>query len=107
MTEPIGVEEVEIVGIVTLADEVLPDELYPRQKVILSPDVAARYDCLPAHPPPGLALREVVAALFPEDCAASYRYYSLSMAPGADVKEVLAEYERRYRAVERGAGAAG
>ena len=81
--EPIGVEKVEIVGILTLPDEVLPDELYPRAKVIVSPDIAQRYECLPSPPPPGRTFREFVDALLPSDCAASYRYYSLAFTDGA------------------------
>ena len=81
--EPIGVERVEIVGILLLPDEVLPDELYPRAKVIVSPDIAQRYECLPSPPPPGRTFREFVDALLPSDCAASYRYYSLAFTDGA------------------------
>ncbi len=92
---PIGVEAVEIVGIVTLFNEALPDELYPRQNVIVSSDVAARYDCLPATPPPGSTFAEVVAALHPADCAALYRFTSLSLDGGpAAVKPALDEMVR-------------
>ena len=57
---PIGVEQVEVVGIVTMADEVLPDDLYPRQRAILSPDIAAKYDCVPPAPDPTLTLDEAL-----------------------------------------------
>ena len=56
---PIGVEHLTVVGIVTLPNEVLPDELYPRGTVIFSPDVTARYDCLPPTPPPQSSLRRL------------------------------------------------
>lgn len=92
---PIGVEHVEVVGIVTLSDEVLPDDLFPRQKMIVSPDVAARYDCLPETPAQGSTFSEVVAALLPADCAVQYRYFSLSMVDGAaGVKPALEEFLR-------------
>ena len=39
VVEPIGVEQLQVVGIGTLADEVLPDGLYPRGRMIVSPDV--------------------------------------------------------------------
>ena len=46
----LGVEHVTVVGIGTLADEVLPDRLYPRGQVLVSADVAEAYDCLPDLP---------------------------------------------------------
>ncbi len=79
---PIGVEHLRVVGIATLADEVLPDRLYHRERLIVSPDVAARYDCLPRVPARDASLEEAVAALLPSDCATSYRYYSLDLAGG-------------------------
>ncbi len=93
---PIDVERVTVVGLVSLAEEVLPDGLYPRATAIVSPDVAARYDCVPEVPPPGLTFRELAAALLPSDCATSYRYYSLKMTHGAaDVKPALDDFVRR------------
>ena len=55
---PVGVEHVELVGLITLPDEVLPNELHRRQRVIVSPDIARRYDCLPPPPDPALSLAE-------------------------------------------------
>ena len=43
----IGVEHPRVVGIGNLPDEVLPDDLYQRQRVVLSADITDRYDCLP------------------------------------------------------------
>ncbi|MGH9135964.1 MAG: ABC transporter permease [Acidimicrobiales bacterium] len=83
VVEPIDVERVEIVGIVTVADEVLPDNLYPRGELIVSPDIAARYDCIPRAPGPGVTPEEFRAAVFPPDCAIAYRYYSLALGGGA------------------------
>ena len=101
MFEPIGVEQLEVVGIVTMADEVLPDDLYPRQRAILSPDIAAKYDCLPPAPSPTLTLDEALAVLHPLDCASSYRYYSLALADGAaGVKPTIDEFIRRSRSAE-------
>ncbi|CAN5660462.1 hypothetical protein BH20ACT2_BH20ACT2_23450 [soil metagenome] len=100
---PMGVEPVEIVGIVTPSNEALPDELYPRQLVIVSPDVAARYDCLPASPAPGSTFAELTAALHPPDCAVLYRFYSLSLAGGpAAVKPVLDEILRAAATLTEG-----
>ena len=53
VVEPIGVEHLRVVGIGTLADEVLPDGLYPRGRMLVSPDVADRYDCV-GHEPRGI-----------------------------------------------------
>ena len=96
--EPVGVEHVELVGLITLPDEVLPNELYPRQRAIVSPDIARRYDCLPPPPDPSLSLHENVERNQPPGCAVSYRYYSLSFADGpAGVKPALDEFVRRVR----------
>jgi hypothetical protein len=92
---PIGVEHVTIVGIVTLADEALPEQLYPRQRMIVSTDITAKYGCLPAEPPPGLTLAENIDVLVPDDCAVAQNYFSLDLAEGADgVKGALDEYLR-------------
>ena len=76
---PVGVEHVTVVGIATLPDEVLPDGLYPRQTLIVSPDVAKRYDCLPDAPPSDASVDQSVLQLAPARCATSYRYYSLAV----------------------------
>ena len=87
---PVGVEHVTVVGMVTLPDESLPDELYPRQRLLVSPDVSARYECLPDEPPPGVTLAEAIELLTPAGCAVQYQYYSLALANGADdVKPAL------------------
>ena len=96
--EPVGVEQIELVGLITLPDEVLTNELYPRQRAIVSPDIARRYDCLPPPPDPSLSLHENVERNQPQGCAVSYRYYSLSFADGpAGVKPALDEFVRRVR----------
>jgi hypothetical protein len=90
---PLGVEQVTIVGIVVLADEVLPEDLYPRQRMIVSPDLAAKYDCLPSEPPPGLTLAENIAILVPDECAFAQHYFSVQLAGGAAaVKPALDEF---------------
>jgi hypothetical protein len=100
IVEPIGVERVKIVGTVRLADETLPDDLYPRKFLIVSPELAKRYDCLPATPRPGTALDDALNTLLPTDCAKNYRYYSLKLAGGAaTVKTALDEFLRRSSAL--------
>lgn len=92
--EPVGVERLEVVGVGTLADEVLPDGLFPRGQVIVSPDVADRHDCLPAVPPGDPTFEELIAVLIPDGCSTSYPYYSIDVEAGAGgVEEVLAAFE--------------
>lgn len=80
---PVGVERLRVVGIATLPDEVLPDELYPRERLIVSPDVAARYDCVPNLPPVDATIDEAVLQMWPPGCGTSYRYYALDIVGGA------------------------
>jgi putative ABC transport system permease protein len=80
---PLGVEHLTVVGVGTFPDEVLPDGVYPRQRIIVSPDIARRYDCLPEVPATDVSFEEAVAALYPADCATSYSYYSLEVDGGA------------------------
>jgi hypothetical protein len=81
--DPLGVEHVTVVGIGALSDEVLPDELYPRERIILSPQMTARYDCLLGAPPSDASFEQVFDVLVHEGCANQYRYYSLDMVDGA------------------------
>jgi hypothetical protein len=78
----IGVEYAAIVGIGTFPDEVLPDGLYERGRVVVSGDIARRYACTPDEPPPGASTEDVVNELAPAQCSTSYRYWSLAVAGG-------------------------
>jgi len=80
---PVGVEDLRVVGIVRMFDEVLPDDLYPRQRMLISPDVAARYYCLPVEPPAGVTMAEAVKVLLVDDCSVGYEYYSMAFRAGA------------------------
>ena len=82
VVENVGVEHPKIVGIGTLADEVLPDDLYQRQRVVLSSDITDRYDCLPEPVGPDASQEEILTAMAPAGCATSYQYYSLSLEDG-------------------------
>jgi hypothetical protein len=82
IVRPIGVEQLRVVGFGHLPDEVLPDELYPRQRLIVSSDIAARYDCL-GDLGPDMTLEEATLSATPLDCARQYRYYSLGLEPDA------------------------
>ena len=81
---PLGVEHLTVVGIGVLSDEVLPDGLYPRGRIILDPATTARYDCLPDAPAQDADATEIFDVQAPEGCAVSYRYYSLDVEGGAD-----------------------
>ena len=83
VVEPLGVESLRIAGFGLLPNEVLPEELFPRQQLIVSEDVTARYGCLESL---GDATNydEILRTVIPEDCSASYEYYSLSLQDGVD-----------------------
>jgi hypothetical protein len=98
---PLGNEVVVVVGIGVLADEVLADELFPRQRMLVTPDVAAKYDCVKNTPDPGDT--RPVAEIFPDvvhaDCTTTYRYFSLRTEGGNDgAKAVAGELTDRFRA---------
>jgi hypothetical protein len=80
---PIGVESLRISGFGQLPDEVLPDELYPRLHVVVSRDVAKKYNCL-ADFRADMTDDEAFAAALPQSCSTSYWYYSLTIdgSPG-------------------------
>lgn len=80
--EPIGVERLTIAGFGVLPNEVLPEELFPRQQVIVSQDVTQRYYCLEEIE--GVASVDALfATLLPAGCAVTYDYYSLRLQDGA------------------------
>ncbi|HWC12919.1 MAG TPA: FtsX-like permease family protein [Acidimicrobiales bacterium] len=84
VVESIGSTRVRVVGVGVFSDEVLPDELYPRRRVLLSPDVVAPFDCTPPHPPPddALTLEQLTPAFFPQDCSRDPAFFSLKVSGG-------------------------
>jgi len=74
----IGVETLRISGFGVLPDEVLPDELYPRQRLIVSGDIAHKYTCASDFRA-NMTDEEAMAAAFPLDCAVQYEYFSLQL----------------------------
>ena len=99
LVEPIGRTEVTVVGTGVFADEVLVDELYPRQRILVTPDVGAPYDCRPPHPAPEDpgSLADLVEVLVPARCATAYRYFSLRIDGGeAGVGSVAAALAERF-----------
>ena len=99
---PVGVEHLRVVGIGTMADEVLPDRLYPRGRLIVSRDIVARYDCLPDPPPADATLEQAQDIVVPPGCATSYPYYSLDLADAtAGVAPVLDAFSARADELNR------
>jgi hypothetical protein len=76
--------DVTIVGVGSFADEVIPDDLIPRQKILVTPDVGARFDCVFPQPAPDdpRSIDELYAAFFPPACSATYHYFSLRTTGG-------------------------
>ena len=78
-----GSATVRIVGIGTLPDEVLPDGLYPRARILVSPDIIRRFTCPLVEVPAGASVAQIIDAVLPEGCARSYQYYSLRLRDGS------------------------
>jgi hypothetical protein len=88
---PVGVERVTIVGIATFPREVLGDELWPVGRMVVSADVAARYECTIREPPLEVSAEEALLATAPPDCATAYRYWSILVDGGVAEAEALQE----------------
>ncbi len=84
VVEPIGRSSAEVVGIGVFADEVVVDELYPRQRALVTPEVAEAFTCSFGSPRQGdtRTAAEVLDDSLPLDCALAYRYYSLQLQAG-------------------------
>ena len=82
--DALGTVDVTIVGIGSFPDEVLPDELVPRQKMLVTPEVGERFDCLIEQPGPDdpRSIEELTEVFFPPGCSTSYHYYSMRIAGG-------------------------
>ena len=64
VVDPVGRSRARVVGIGRFSDEVFADDLYPRQRVVVTPAVAERYTCTFADiaPGDGRPMEEIVAA---------------------------------------------
>jgi len=101
LVEPLGRTEARVVGIAVFADEVLVDGLYPRHRMLVTPDLGARFDCTFRHPPPDdtASLEQVTASIVPEGCATAYRYFSVRAAGGdAGVGPITSSLAERFAA---------
>ena len=98
---PVGRSTARVVGIGVFADEVLIDALYPRQRMVVTPEVGEEVTCtlgsVERDDPRSFA--ELVPVIVPEGCALSYRYFSLRVEGGdAGVAGVLDELQSRFNA---------
>lgn len=84
VVDPLGRSTARVVGIGTLAGDVLSDELYPQSIMLITPEVGDRFTCTfnPVVRDRDLTIQEHLFALFPTDCALTYRYFSLHVAGG-------------------------
>ena len=98
-----GSSTLRISGFGVLPNEVLPEELFPRQQLIVSPDVTRRYYCLRRHRRADRPTRTAFAELHPRRTARrTYDYYSLSVPGGAaGVRSVRRAVRRGRRAAQR------
>ncbi len=98
---PIGVETLRISGFGQLADEVLPDELYPRQRLLVSADIARAYSCT-ADYRPEMSDAEALGAAVPPGCAQQYWLYSFQLdgvaGTGASIRGQFADAAERLSA---------
>jgi hypothetical protein len=79
----VGSDRVRVVGVGVFADEVQPDELFPRQKMLVTSEAGRRFDC-ERHQPDAddpRSYEEIVATMSPR-CSQSYRYFSMQVRGG-------------------------
>jgi hypothetical protein len=83
VVEALGRTEATVVGIGVFADEVLEDHLYPRTRVVVTPEVGRPFTCVIGDlaTMKGDSIAELAAAV-PRDCSLSYRYFSLRVDGG-------------------------
>lgn len=95
----LGTETAPVVGVGVLADEVLSDEIFPRERVIVSAALARPYDCRFPEPDPNdtRSLDELFVALIDPRCSTSYRYYSM-IVDGGDAGAVAVAEALKQRA---------
>jgi hypothetical protein len=96
--------DLRVVGIGTFADGVLPDELFPRQYALLTPEAAGDADCLQATfgPDDTRDPNQLLLAAVPRPCAMTYRYWSLDLEGGQGAAaSVAADLGRRFQAESR------
>jgi hypothetical protein len=83
---PMAIEPLTLVGFGHLSDETLPDDLLPRERIIVSADVTRRYAC-DVELAPDMDEQALFAAMFP-GCSTLYRTYSFELEPGTDAGDI-------------------
>ncbi|MGZ8766267.1 MAG: hypothetical protein ACXW2C_11315, partial [Acidimicrobiia bacterium] len=83
IVEPIRIERLRVSGFGRLPDDVIPQDLYPNERFIVSGDVARRYTCL-SDLRADESKEDAVARMFPDSCSRSYDYYALRLRNGTD-----------------------
>jgi hypothetical protein len=83
---PIGQERLRVSGFGRLPDEVFDDDLFPRQRFIVSPDITRKYSCEATVP--NASLPVIQAAVYPSDCSRTYRYYAIDVDDPSNVPAV-------------------
>jgi len=91
IVEPLGHTDVIVVGIAIFSDEVLSDPLYPRLRVILTPEVAEKYTCVYGDPRRDAESLEELYKIIPRDCSMSYRFFSMNVDGGATGARAVAD----------------
>jgi hypothetical protein len=104
LVQPLGRELARVVGVGLFADEMLGEVLYPRQRVVVTPEVAEAYTCTIGgfDELEGLDLDDMFERLVPAGCALSYRYFTLDAEPGADVDAIVAWLSDRFQRENEG-----
>ena len=86
IVEPIGTERLRVSGFGRLPDEVFDDDLFPRQRFVVSRDIAEKYSCSGSLL--DASIEVIRAALFPPDCSRTYRYWAIDVDDRANVSTV-------------------
>lgn len=100
LPRPFGTVRVRVVGVGVFPDEVLADELFPAETVLVTSDVARPFDCDRPHPDPHdqRPLEELYAEINPPGCSLLYRYFSLRVRGGdAGAERLGAALAARFR----------
>ena len=97
---PLGTVPVRVVGVGVFPGEVLADELFPREKILVTSEVARPFDCTRHQPDADdpRSFEELTPVLAPPGCAFLYQYFSLRVRGGdAGAKRVADALATRFR----------
>jgi hypothetical protein len=86
IVQPIGTERLRVTGFGRLPDEPFDDDLFPRQRFVVSPDITRKYSCTASLPE--ASMQEIFVAVQPPGCSRTYRYWALDVDERANVPKV-------------------